>query len=64
MATEHDRDGPIPARGEPERGIPLREAPVPLEEPLPVLLVAADLADRGGFRELNAANELIRQALR
>ena len=39
----------------------LREAPVALSAPVPLLLLAADLADRGGPREMRRAAELIKE---
>lgn len=44
---------------DPHGHVRLREAPVPIEDPVPLLLVAADLADRGGPREMRRAEELI-----
>jgi len=44
--------------------IRLREAPVHLESPVSLLLLAADLVDRGGPRELRRADELIAEALK
>lgn len=42
----------------------LRQAPVPLEAPVPLLLLAADLADRGLPREMRRAAELIGECWR
>lgn len=42
----------------PSGNVRLREAAVPLANPVPLLLLAADLADRNGPRELAAANRI------
>lgn len=47
---------------DPAGKVRLREAPVPLQAPIPLLLLAADLADRGGPREVRRAAELIEEA--
>lgn len=44
---------------DPRGHVILREAGVRLEVPVPLLLLAADLADRGGPREMRRAAELI-----
>jgi len=44
---------------DPNGQVLLREAPVHLDAPVPLLLLAADLADRGGPREIRRAADLI-----
>lgn len=44
---------------DPKGQVILREAGIRLEAPVPLLLLAADLADRGGPREMRRAAELI-----
>jgi hypothetical protein len=44
---------------DPNGQVLLRQSPVHLEAPVPILLVAADLADRGRPREMRRAAELI-----
>lgn len=46
---------------DPAGEVRLREAPMSLEAPAPLLLLAADLADRGGPREMRRAAELIEE---
>ena len=46
---------------DPKGQVILREAAVRLDAPVPLLLLAADLADRGGPRELRRAAELIEE---
>ncbi len=41
----------------------IREAPVHLDRPVPILLVAADLADRGEARLVARARQLLEQAM-
>ncbi|MCE1175415.1 MAG: hypothetical protein LWW77_12550, partial [Propionibacteriales bacterium] len=48
---------------DPSGQIRLREAPVHLESPVSLLLLVADLVDRGGPRELRRAEDLIAEAL-
>jgi hypothetical protein len=46
----------------PTGAVRIREAPMRVTNPIPLLLLAADLADRGGSREVRRAAELIREA--
>jgi hypothetical protein len=46
---------------DPKGQVILREAGVRLDAPVPLLLLAADLADRGGPREMRRAAELIEE---
>lgn len=46
---------------DPAGQVRLREAPLSLEAPVPLLLLAADLADRGRSREMRRAAELIQE---
>lgn len=46
---------------EPDGPVRMRESLVPISAPVPLLLVAADLADRGGPREMRRAQELIKE---
>jgi len=46
---------------DPAGQVRLREAPVSLDAPVPLLLIAADLAERGGPREMRRAVELLEE---
>jgi hypothetical protein len=52
----------VPSSGE-RANVVLHASPAPLTAPVPVLLLAADLAEHDGPRELERSRDLIRQAL-